>query len=403
MEVNHILLGLLGRALFASQYTFDLQSAPWEALFAECRAQSVELLVLDALTEEERGMIPKETLSAWQFAAFRRLSKNEMLRHEQSVILKALQEAKIPCVVLKGFTCSDNYPNPALRSAGDIDLLVGLPGVERSRTVLETMGYKEAEEAHPYHLSLTKGSVVVELHHEPVGIPAGAAGQSLRQWFLGSEEQGTVRNGIPVLPKEQEAVLLLLHKLEHIMTSGLGLRQLCDWAVFVHRQMDETAWQTLKPHLENFGLLYFAKVITRICVGTLALPQEAAPWCMDAEQAVCDALLSDMLRTGNFGIKENRYGQRLFTDANSSNRLTSFWKVGVQACKDHWPICEKYPILLPVAPIYLLRRYDRQRKEGLRPPLKLRAVYQGAQERQKLYASLKPFAAKPTEKQKNES
>ena len=83
MEVNHILLGLLGRALFASEAAFDPKEAPWEALFAESRAQAVELLVFDALTAGERAWMPREIASAWQLAALRRLGQNEQLRHEQ--------------------------------------------------------------------------------------------------------------------------------------------------------------------------------------------------------------------------------------------------------------------------------------------------------------------------------
>ncbi|MCB7187645.1 nucleotidyltransferase family protein, partial [Anaerostipes caccae] len=64
--------------------------------------------------------------------------------------------------------------------------------------------------------------------------------------------------------------MLLLHKLEHITSSGLGLRQLCDWAVFVHRDMTPERWEDLLPKLSRFGLLHFARVITRICVEDLA-------------------------------------------------------------------------------------------------------------------------------------
>lgn len=392
MEVNEILLGLLGRALFASEFAFDSETAPWESLFAESQAQAVELLVFDALTGSERAWMPKEVDSAWQFAALRRLGQNEQLRHEQGRVLDALQKAEIPCLVLKGFACAENYPNPALRCAGDIDLLVGKSGVEKARKVLESVGYFASEEPHPYHQHMSRGPLMVELHHEPAGIPMdNGMGAALRSFFEGSEQTPAERNGIPVLQRKQEAVMLLIHKLEHIVSSGLGLRQLCDWAVFVHRNLDEAAWEELRPVLEQFGLLQFTKIVTRICVDALSLPEETPPWCLDADGELAKALLADMLRTGNFGSKENRFGQRLFTDANSGNRLTSFIKVGTQACRDHWPVCEKYPILLPVAPIYLLNRYRKQRKEGKRPAFRPHEVYRGAKNRRELYASLRPF------------
>ena len=391
MEVNEILLGLLGRALFASNFTFDPKTAPWETLMKEAQAQTVELLVFDALTGSERAWMPKEIAESWQFAALRRYGRNEQLRHEQEQILQALSKAEIPALVLKGFACAENYPNPILRCAGDIDLLVGKEGVERAKAVLEEMDYIASEEPHPFHVHMRKNQYVVELHHEPAGIPMDGVGVELRAFFAGSEKEPAQRNGIPVLPREKEVVMLLLHKLEHIVSSGLGLRQLCDWAVFLNREMTVEFWAELEVVLKGFGLLHFAKVITRICVEHLALPREKAEWCMDADGGLARRLLSDMLRTGNFGSKENRYGQRLFTDANSGNRLTSFIKVGTQACKDHWPVCEKYPILLPVAPVYLLTRYARQRKAGERPAFRPHAVYKSAKDRQALYAELKPF------------
>lgn len=391
MDVNEILLGLLGRALFCAEFAFDAETAPWGELFRESCAQTVELLVLDALTDAERTAMPPDLAAAWQRIALQRLAHNEQLRYAQTQVLAALKKEQIPCAVLKGSSCAVNYPNPALRCAGDIDLLVGEKGLTPARKVLESMGYTASDEPHPVHLHMRKGVQVVELHHEPAGIPRGDEGEPLRRFFAGSETRAEPQNGLLVLRAKEQAVTLLLHKLEHIVSSGLGLRQLCDWAVFVHARLSAAQWQTLEPLLRTFGLLHFTKVITRICVDALALPRSAAPWCLEADSALARRLLEDLLRTGNFGRKENRYGQRLFTDAASGNRLMSFVKVGARTCRDHWPLCDRYPVLLPAAPAVLLLRYRKQRREGKRPAFRPRDVYKTAGDRRALYAELKPF------------
>ena len=157
--------------------------------------------------------------------------------------------------------------------------------------------------------------------------------------------------------------------------------------------MTPERWEELLPKLSRFGLLHFARVITRICVENLALPPEDAPWCMTADEGLCRALLEDILRTGNFGCKEERYGQRLFTDGRAENRLVSFFRTGVETCHTHWPACKEHPLLLPVAPAVLMLRYRGQRKAGKRPAFRPLAAYRGAGERQKLYHALRPFEA----------
>ena len=108
-------------------------------------------------------------------------------------------------------------------------------------------------------------------------------------------------------------------------------------------------------------------------------------------EALCRALLADILRTGNFGCTEERYGQRLFTDGRAENRLVSFLRTGVETCYTHWPACKEHPLLLPAAPAVLVLRYREQRKTGKRPPFRPLAAYRSAGERQKLYHALRPF------------
>lgn len=386
-----MILGLLGRALFSVEFTFDPTTVDWENLYKEARAQTVDLLLFDALTEQERQAIPQKNAAEWQSAAFQALRYNEQLHYEQGCVLRALEQAMVPCVILKGFSCAINYPNPSLRCAGDIDVLVGIDDIECARKALEERGYIASPEPHPFHLHMHNGWKIVELHHEPAGIPRGDIGDQIRAFFRGSERKAEKVDALPVLPLREQAVTLILHKLEHIVTSGLGLRQMYDWAMFVYVQLSAEKWRSVEPVLREFGLLHFTKVVTRICVEELRLPETAAPWCMDIDKGVADQLLADILRTGNFGRKENRYGQRLFTDANSGNRLTSFVRVGTQACRNHWPVCEKYPVLLPLAPFVLLNRYRKHRKNGTRQVFKPYSLYKSAKDRQALYSELQPF------------
>ena len=382
------LLGLLGRALFGSGAPLP-PDTDWKALFQEAVSHSVYLLAYDCLTERERAAIPSETADQWRQAALSAMWYNEQLLREQQAVLKALNG--IPRVILKGSSSAMCYPRPELRCAGDIDLLLFPADMEKAEAVLTARGYRPPEDSHPYHRSMCGEPFSVELHFEPPGIPLDDAGSSLREYFRDAAGEAVFRDGLPVLPPERQAVLLLLHKLEHITSSGLGLRQLCDWAAFVHRDMTPALWEDLEPKLARFGILRFARVITRVCVEALSLPEEDAPWCMAADEKLCRALLEDILRTGNFGRKENRYGQRLFTDGRTGNRLASLLRTGLETCHTHWPACKEHPLLLPAAPVVLVLRYRRQRKAGERPPFRPLAAYRGAGERQRLYHALRPF------------
>lgn len=388
---NRILLALLRRALFGCAVSFDASGVDWASLLKEARAQTVHLLVYDCLTDEERAAMPAEIVAWWHTAALRTLGKNEQLAWEQKKILTTLKEAGIPCVLMKGSSCARNYPKPELRCAGDIDLLFSAEGQKRAENLLQELGYSLQRGDHHCHTVIHCGEVVVELHFEPNGLPGGECGKMLQEFFAGVENRAENCGDLPVLPPCSEAVVLLLHKLRHITNGGLGLRQFCDWAEFVHGRINAEVWHELEFLLRQFGILHFAKLVTRLCVDHLGLPEESAPWCMEADSVAAQMLLEDLLRTGNFGHKEMRYGQRLFTDGGKGGRVASFFRVGIQTCRENWSPCREHPVLIPAAPFVLLGRYCRHRREGTRPPFRVRYMFRAAGQRQELYRELRPF------------
>ncbi|MCD7957299.1 MAG: nucleotidyltransferase family protein [Lachnospiraceae bacterium] len=397
-ETEIRLLQLTSRALFHSSAEFDPAAVDWSALYHEASNQALTILIWDALTEEEHSCIPDSVSDLWEQNSLHHIMFNEHLLYEQRQVIRLLNDSNIPCVILKGSSSAACYPDPALRIMGDIDILVKPEQQMESVRILQANGYGNVlDEAHHCHMTIHKGGITVEVHKEPNGLFLNEKSEithKIRKYFDDALERQQTVDGLPMLADDQQALVLILHKLEHFLTSGLGLRQLCDWAVFVEKKMTDTLWAKLKPLLLDFGLLTFTGVMTRACIDYLNMPGEKAPWALEYNEDTAAKVIEQILIEGNFGGMADKYGERLFNDANSSNRVTSFFRVLRSACRQHWPPCEKHPVLIPVALFVLLGRYLQQRRRGERPKLNLKKKYQQAGYDQKLYKALEPFVIK---------
>lgn len=396
-QTENILLQLTGRALFDVPTTFDFTTVDWEALYRESANQALTLLIWDALTDAEHAAIPRNVAEKWEQDSFCHIMSNEQLLYEQKQVIQLLTEADIPCAVMKGSSSAECYPESTLRIMGDIDLLVRPEQQWDAVRLLQKYGYGEAEgENHHCHINVKKDGIAVEIHKKPPGLNnvADAAIETRFDDFFSDALDGIeVRGGLPFLSDKHNAVILILHKLGHFLGNELGLRQLCDWAAFVNKKMDAELWNELEPFLKEVGLLTFTGVVTRACVDYLSLPAEKAPWAMEYDNELSDAVMNQIVESGNFGKKAGTYGIGYFTDVHSSNRMASFIKVVFDRCRFHWPVCEKYPILMPVAPFVAYGKYLKLRKEGKRAQLKPVELYKKAGAKQTLYKELKPFTA----------
>ena len=58
-------------------------------------------------------------------------------------------------------------------------------------------------------------------------------------------------------------IVLLLHTISHISSTGVGLRHLCDWLVFVESLTEDKFIEMFSGPLQDMGILTFAKVNTK--------------------------------------------------------------------------------------------------------------------------------------------
>lgn len=104
------------------------------------------------------------------------MAPNMLLHDELARVLKALQDAEVKVIVLKGAALAETvYGNIALRPMGDIDLLVSEEDLDRAKEVLLKLGFRKIEyhslrdplEEHPFHLRFineNKPGAILELH-----------------------------------------------------------------------------------------------------------------------------------------------------------------------------------------------------------------------------------------------
>ncbi len=387
------ILDLLSRALFGAEVALD-KTVDWMSLYREARIQTVLPLVCNALTEKERKEMLPEVKEKWKQAFFQSVVINEQVLYEQEQVLNLLEKNQIPCVILKGKGSALSYPNPSLRILGDIDLLVAPENIESVSQLFIQDGFEEKEDG-DLHRAFHKDKIIVELHKKPISLGFNENNEiekAVQAFFTDIIEKRQIVDGTPIPSYAHQAVILLMHKLTHFLNGELGLRQLCDWAVFVKSHLDKKLWEELSSKLDEFGIKTFTVVITKVCIEYLGLPSTCAKWALDCDDALVKDVIELIVESGNFGGKvDNSYGQRLFVDAHSKNRVSSFFKVLWKTCRQHWKPCDRHPILLPIAPIVVYFKYLKMRKQGKRKKLKLSTVYQRAGTRQKLYRELKPF------------
>lgn len=392
--------GLLAQTLFGVPYTPE-SDVDWVAVYRESECQAVRLQtfcnhhripsVPDGLREDFRRYLTFILLRST------RIHSAHTLLHE------AMTQNGIPYVILKGAASASYYPDPMTRAMGDVDFYMDREDVERAMAVLREKGF-EVEDYDPqnpdgYHLAVQKDQVHMELHYRLPGIPAGAAGEVVTSYLSDIREQATFcRTSLTacMLPSAfHHGLIMLMHLQRHLVCEGIGLRHLCDWAVFVHSFSPEVFTDLFGERLKRAGLWRLARLLSLAAVKFVGLPEQ--PWMRedDFDEALAEALMCDIVKGGNFGNKDRQraYEAKFMTPAGEKkqgSRLSEAIRTVNQASRREWPVMDKCPILLPIGWIVIAMRYlfrNRKRKQEGRE-IDLSLAYKNSEARNQLYQQL---------------
>ena len=306
---TRILLTLLAHEIFRQEMEIDTSAVDWMSVLAEAGRHRVTALLYPTIRSLEG--VPENAFNKACGMAIAVAQASEAMLKWQREILDLLTVHQIPCAILKGTSVAYLYPHPELRTIGDIDILVDAQKLDKACSVLQEQGFASTYTAEK-HLCLQKGAVWVEMHRMVSVFPESEKGNFTKHFMTEalSHTQTAEAKGVcfPMLSGAYQIIALLAHMEQHLTTSGIGLRQVCDWAVTVDALRDCFDGETLVL-LERCGLLQFAKIMTRLCEKYLGLP--TCTWSEDASDKLVDAMLADILVGGNF---QAQAAERPFTE-----------------------------------------------------------------------------------------
>lgn len=276
--------------------------------------QKTRGLIYDALLREATGL-PDERRSRMQYFLLQTFNTHRQLDAAVARSMAALQEAGIPAVLLKGQGVARNYPNPLLRECGDVDVYIGPERFEAACQVLRGIADRADDAIYGKHWQFWIGEAEVELHLYSIRPETRRQLRFYRELEANGFAHGLVTLdfqgvSVPTPAPTFNAFYLFYHAWHHFLDSGIGLRQLCDWALLLHAQRDAIDRERLRAMLDGMQLLRPWQLFGCIAVHDLGLPAEEFPCYDEASLPGSRRLLEIIIKEGNFGHASRKKSKR---------------------------------------------------------------------------------------------
>jgi len=319
-----------------------------------------------------------------------------------------MTENDIPYCALKGLASAYYYPDPSLRDMGDVDFLIDEKDFERAKQAVLNAGFTvdHGDQADSLHIAFKREPISIwEQHRSVNGIPGGKTGERIKKEIVRmiatSEliEQDSASCRIP--DAFHHGLIMLLHVASHMTSEGIGMRHLCDWAVFANKLGNKEFVMLFEENLKHFGLWKFAQMLTLVSEKYLGMSHKEWAQNPDVTEEQLEAVMEDILNGGNFGKKDlNRYREIKYISnrgertVDNKHVISQVFGTLNQKVYSDYPVIEKRKALLPIGWIAEGGRYAGLLITGRRKSKGTSAMLKEAAKRKDIYSKMELFEIK---------
>lgn len=261
MGSSKLLLKLLKSSLESKKVILNIdRHINWNEIFDLLNYHQITSLGYNVIDRENFANINSSLLEDWKRKVIK-LNMYEIIKlNRYSKILSELSKLQIDIIGLKGIVLKGYYPQPELRTMGDLDILIHKEDYEKIKNYLLDNGFKAENEGHPVHTEFVdKHGISIEVHWKLIN----------EETYVGDVlefEKGIWNNlidfkigdlTIKTLSKEDFLIHLCIHMAKHLRGTGFGLRQVYDVAAFSIKEEKNINWEVFELKAKQCGVLKF--------------------------------------------------------------------------------------------------------------------------------------------------
>ena len=282
----------------------------WNELFEISKKQTLTGIAfagIERLPQEQRP--PREILLQWYKMCTLIKSKNAELDRKCAIVSGKFKSEGFGNCILKGQGIAQLYPDPTLRTPGDID--IWLDGGEEKVLEYVKKFFPDCEPTyHHVDFPITK-ELEIEIHYRPSWLYNPFANRRLQRFFKENADEQftneitTSEGCFPAPTLVFNRIYILLHIYRHLFQEGIGLRQLLDYYFVLGKGFSQQEKEECTKMLKSLGLIDFAAAVTYILQEKFGLETEKQ--LVPPNKRKGEFLLNEVMTAGNFGKYDKRY------------------------------------------------------------------------------------------------
>lgn len=292
-----------------------LEEASWRRIHRLAASHAVPAFVGDRILTLPKEALPNRDMRLMIF------SEIELTRRGNAYLTKALgqlqktyEAAGLPFILLKGLSLGCFYPDAALRSGGDLDILFHSDAdYERGNELLRKAGHKlhDDSEVRYGHTAFTYGRTIVENHARAVFFDHKRHNRrfdALIQEAISSGSLISQHHGdytIKTLPHELNVVYIFIHLFFHWLHWGVGFRQYSDWLLMMTRLKGQLDEEKILSMAKDLDILYPMQLFAQAAIRYLRVSPEIFPFpLLSEDDPHTEQIIRDVMHSGNFGFAQ---------------------------------------------------------------------------------------------------
>lgn len=306
----------------------SVEDIDWNRMLVWAEKQAIVGIIFNGIQKTDKSLkIPTEVLFKWIGYVNLIEGQNRLLNKRCVELTDYLKQYGFDTCILKGQGNALMYPNPFLRTPGDIDVWVRSMSDGRCNKD-EIIRYAKMQnpkaEVRFYHVEYEWKGVPVELHYMPGIMNNPIYNRRLQQWYNRKADEGfkmaELPDGvgeIPVPTVEFNIVFQLAHMMHHFFDEGIGLRQFVDYYYLLKSVHGERLMvlSDVGETLKHLNLYCFAGAVMYIMKEVLGLNEKYLIVPVDERRG--KTLLKEILQGGNFGH---------YSGLDQKNTLTKYFQ-----------------------------------------------------------------------------